>query len=129
MVMNFLSVAIGGAIGAMARYGVGLYVTSSALAMPAFFATLLVNMIGCALMGIMAALLPVLPALQGAPKHLIMIGFLGALTTFSAFAYDSAELLQKQHYGMMASYMIASFTLSLAAFFACYHLTKITIIS
>ena len=121
MIMNFLSVAIGGALGAMARYGVGLALSSG---YPTFIATLSVNVVGCALMGVMAASLAHIPFLQGAGRSLIMVGFLGALTTFSSFAFDSFTLLEKQQYGVMITYMTASFGLSLAAFFLLYHLTK-----
>lgn len=121
MIMNFLSVAIGGALGAMARYGVGLALSSNA---PPFIATLSVNVVGCALMGVMAASLAHVPFLQGVGRSLIMVGFLGALTTFSSFAFDSFTLLEKQQYGVMIAYMTASFGLSLAAFFLLYHLTK-----
>jgi len=80
--------------------------------------------VGCALMGVMAASLAHIPFLQGAGRSLIMVGFLGALTTFSSFAFDSFTLLEKQQYGVMITYMTASFGLSLAAFFLLYHLTK-----
>ena len=121
MIMNFLSVAVGGALGAMARYGVGLALSSG---YPSFIATLSVNVVGCALMGVMAASFSHVPFLQGAGRSLIMVGFLGALTTFSSFAFDSFTLLEKQQYGVMIAYMTASFCLSLAAFFLLYHLTK-----
>ena len=124
MIMNLLSVAIGGALGAMARYGLSLSMMAAPFGLPPFAGTLIVNIIGCALMGIMAALLPLMPFLQGVPRAFIMVGFLGALTTFSSFALDAFHLLEKQQYGVMASYMLASFALSLAAFFIMHHLTR-----
>ena len=123
MIMNFISVAVGGAFGAMARYAVSLTIGSTQ-AVPPFIATLSVNVIGCALMGIMAASIATLPLLQAVGRPLIMIGFLGALTTFSSFALDSFTLLEKQQYGVMIGYMTASFGASLAAFFLLYHLTR-----
>ena len=68
--MNFISVAIGGALGAMMRYGVGLAISTSSLGLPAYVATLGVNVVGCALMGVMAAYLlhaPLFYLNQGAP--------------------------------------------------------------
>ena len=53
-----------------------------------------------------------------------MVGFLGALTTFSSFALDSFHLLEKQQYGVMVLYLLASFALSLGGFFTMYHLTR-----
>ena len=125
MMMNFLSVAIGGALGAMLRYGISLAVTHPAISLPAFAATLGVNVAGCALMGIMAALLAQFPYLSATLRPLIMIGFLGALTTFSTFALDGFHLLEKQHYMVMSVYLLSSFALSLGAFFTLYHLTRL----
>ena len=132
MLYSFLSVALGGAIGAVLRYAIGLAMTSTAIGLPAFVATLTVNVVGCALMGLMAALIQSYPefAQGGRPfvssvmMPFIMTGFLGALTTFSSFTLDAFTLLEKQHYGTLGLYMMASFALSLTAFFAIYHLTK-----
>lgn len=129
MIMNFISVAIGGALGAMMRYGVGLAISTSSLGLPAYVATLGVNVVGCALMGVMAAYLlhaPLLsaPLLSQSGRAFIMVGFLGALTTFSSFALDSFHLLEKQQYGVMVLYLLASFALSLGGFFTMYHLTR-----
>ena len=124
MIYQFLSVALGGALGAMMRYGVGLIMTSSAVGMPAFVATISVNVVGCGLMGVMAGLSAVIPLVSESVRPLVMVGFLGGLTTFSSFAMDSFTLLEKQQYGMVAGYIAASFFVSLGAFFACYQLTK-----
>lgn len=119
--LSMISVALGGAMGALMRYGLSLYVASSAL--PAFVATLGVNIAGCALMGICAAWLQAAPA-AASYRPFIMVGFLGALTTFSSFAYDSATLLEAQKYLVLAGYLAASFVLSLGAFFLCYQLAR-----
>lgn len=124
MMINLISVAVGGAFGALLRYAIGLWMTQSAFGVPYFIATLSVNVIGCAMMGVMAALLPLMPVLQGAPRAFIMVGFLGALTTFSSFALDSFHLIEKQQYGVMGAYLFASIALSLGAFFLFHHLTK-----
>ena len=75
MMMNFISVAIGGALGAMLRYGISLAVTAPAVGLPAFIATLGVNVAGCAMMGIMAAALAQFPHMSTALRPLIMVGF------------------------------------------------------
>lgn len=127
MISSFLSVAIGGALGAVCRYAIGLYTTSSALGLPPFLATLAVNVIGCALMGIMGALITAMPHIATSARPLIMVGFLGALTTFSSFALDSFHLLDSQQYGTLIGYLGGSFILSLGAFFAAYHSAKLII--
>ena len=125
MMISILSVATGGALGALLRYGVSVYTSSISAGLPAYIATLGVNIVGCALMGMMAGLLPLMPALQGPPRHFIMVGFLGALTTFSSFAFDSLMLFEKQQYLILSAYVLGSFILSFAAFLSCYHLTKL----
>lgn len=120
---TLLSIAIGGALGALSRYGLGLLVSSSAV-MPIWIATLGVNIIGCSLMGFMAAFLFSYPHLSEQLRPLIMIGFLGGLSTFSSFALDSFTLLDKGQFASLFIYLISSFALSLLGFFIVYGLTK-----
>ena len=124
MMMSFISVAIGGACGAMMRYGISLYFASPTALWPAYMATLSVNIAGCALMGVLAAFIHLHPGLSDNIRPALMVGFLGALTTFSSFALDSFGLMAKQQYLILTLYMGASFILSLGAFFIGYQLTK-----
>lgn len=124
MIHAMIFVAIGGALGAMARYGLGIYIATLPASVPSFMVTLTVNVIGCAMMGMMASLLLFYPAMDTTIRPFVMIGFLGALTTFSSFALDSFQLLEKQQYTLLALYMTASFVVSLLAFFASYHFMK-----
>ena len=124
MIHAMIFVAIGGALGAMARYGLGIYIAALPASVPSFVATLTVNVIGCAVMGVMASLLQIYPAIDATIRPFVMIGFLGALTTFSSFALDSFHLLEKQQYTLLALYMTSSFVVSLLVFFASYHFMK-----
>ena len=124
MIHAMIFVAIGGALGAMARYGLGVYIATLPASVPSFVATLTVNVIGCAMMGVMASLLLFYPAMDTTIRPFVMIGFLGALTTFSSFALDSFQLLEKQQYTLLAVYMTSSFVVSLLVFFASYHFMK-----
>ena len=124
MIHAMIFVAIGGALGAMARYGLGIYIATLPASVPSFVATLTVNVIGCAMMGVMASLLLFYPAMDTTIRPFVMIGFLGALTTFSSFALDSFQLLEKQQYTLLALYMTSSFVVSLLVFFASYHFMK-----
>jgi len=73
--MPFLSVLLGGAVGSVLRYSVGLLLPSG---------TFLVNMTGSFLIGLLATMLP-----AGSPFRLLLItGFLGGFTTFSAFQWE-----------------------------------------
>ncbi|MFN0017928.1 MAG: fluoride efflux transporter FluC [Pirellulaceae bacterium] len=100
-----LLVAFGGSLGALARYGVGLaFPHTPGKHFPV--ATLLVNLVGCLLIGMIGQLLQRFAA-DASVKHQagdllvttlrqgMIVGFLGALTTFSAFGWDSVRLLQE----------------------------------
>ena len=117
MTLMIISVGAGGALGAIARYLVGMAI-SHHLPNHGWLATLSVNIVGCFAMGIMAAILIESPSVSPAVRSFVMIGFLGALTTFSSFALDIHILLDKQGFMAGAGYLITSVGLSLAMFFA-----------
>ena len=117
MTLMIISVGAGGALGAIARYLVGMAI-SHHLPNHGWLATLSVNIVGCFAMGIMAAILIESPTVSPAVRSFVMIGFLGALTTFSSFALDIHILLDKQGFMAGAGYLITSVGLSLAMFFA-----------
>ena len=111
MTHNFLQVALGGAIGASARYGVNIMTTRLVPGLPV--GTLVVNVLGCMAMGLLASGL----ALRGG-QHLapfLLTGVLGGFTTFSAFALDTTVLWQRGDSGLAMGYVLASVVLSLAA--------------
>ncbi|MGB1181078.1 MAG: fluoride efflux transporter CrcB [Candidatus Puniceispirillaceae bacterium] len=117
MTLMIISVGAGGALGAITRYLVGMAI-SHHLPNHGWLATLSVNIVGCFAMGIMAAILIESPSVSPAVRSFVMIGFLGALTTFSSFALDIHILLDKQGFMAGAGYLITSVGLSLAMFFA-----------
>lgn len=117
MTLMIISVGAGGALGAIARYLVGMAI-SYHLPNHGWLATLSVNIVGCFAMGIIAAILIESPSVSPAVRSFVMIGFLGALTTFSSFAFDIHILLDKQGFMAGAGYLITSVGLSLAMFFA-----------
>ena len=92
---GFLLVGAGGAIGAMARYGVAsllgrLWPTSFPLA------TLLINITGSIAMGIFVGLMAkLLPADQDPLRLFVAIGILGGFTTFSSFSLDTITLIER----------------------------------
>ncbi len=84
--MTIIHVAFGGALGAVFRYAAGLM-----FAFP--FATLLVNLLGCFLMGVAFVLLSQGRGLDGW-QPFVMTGVLGGFTTFSAFSLDALRLME-----------------------------------
>ena len=115
MIQTLLHVALGGAIGASARYLTG--VAALRLMGPGFpWGTLAVNVIGSFLMGAIVIILAELSANRFAP--LLMTGLLGGFTTFSAFSLDAVTLWERGEAMQAATYVVASVVLSLAALMA-----------
>ena len=94
MMMNFLFVAIGGAVGAMLRYGATITMTAW-LGKGFPYATLTVNIIGSMIMGGLMTLVQHGMIAESPWRPLIGVGLLGALTTFSTFSFDTLMLMQQ----------------------------------
>ncbi len=95
MFRNFLLVGVGGAVGSMARYGIGFWVNKG-LQMPLFpVATFGINIIGSLIIGILFGLSARSQWLQLTGIYLLSSGFCGGFTTFSTFALDNITLMQK----------------------------------
>lgn len=116
----YAAVAAGGAIGATIRYSVSAFVGAGVFGIPGPLATILVNVVGSGLMGLLAGAIAAGLVLPEAWRGFVAVGLLGALTTFSSFALDAGNLMQKQGVAMAASYVVASVLLSLAAFGLCF---------
>ena len=109
--MQVLLVAVGGAIGAVARYGVGVGAAKLfGLAFP--WGTLMVNVLGCLAMGVLAARLD--PADESL-RLAVGVGVLGGFTTFSAFSWQTFEQLQKGNWGTAAANVLISIVVCIAA--------------
>ena len=109
---GFLPVALGGAGGALARWGTTRALTALG-GWDAAWSTALVNVAGAFALGLAASLLA---ERQGALALLVMVGFLGAFTTFSTFAMDAVWLLRERGVGLASAYIGASVALALVAF-------------
>lgn len=116
--ISLLAIAMGGALGAMARHGVSmLAVLWAGYGFP--WGTLSVNIIGSFLMGALITMLAhwgdELPA---AFRNFAVTGFLGAFTTFSTFSLDAVTLWERGEIIPAALYVGASVVISLAALIA-----------
>lgn len=111
-IMNILAVGAGGALGAMARYAVHHYLTLWHGA-EAAWSTLAVNVAGSLALGLAAGMLM---RRETVLALFLMVGVMGAFTTFSTFAMDAVVLFRAKGLGLAALYMLLSVSLSVMAF-------------
>lgn len=112
--MQILLVAAGGAVGSVCRYLVG--VGALRLLGPSFpWGTLTVNVVGSFGIGVLAELIVVRFGASTDLRLLLITGFLGGFTTFSAFALDAVSLFERGAALSSLVYLVASVVVSLAA--------------
>ncbi|MEH3092507.1 MAG: fluoride efflux transporter CrcB [Agrobacterium cavarae] len=114
---NILLVAIGGAIGSVGRYLVGLWATR--LAGPSFpWGTLTVNVVGAFAIGLLVEMVARRFDASNEMRAFIVTGILGGFTTWSSFTLDTMVLFERGEVGLSALYLLASLLVSFAAIFA-----------
>ena len=120
--MLWLAVAIGGSVGALARYAVSELFSPMSFKFP--LATLAVNLLGSLLIGVMYVVIVEKVLLPPIARQLIIVGFLGAFTTFSAFSIESLHLLQAGQWQVAVIYAVLSFFGGIAAVFCGIFITE-----
>ena len=91
--LKLLVVGLGGFVGAIARYGISGWVHRRVEG-PFPTGTLAVNVVGCLLIGMLMHLVEDRQFLAPTTRLFLMVGILGALTTFSTFGYETVQLLR-----------------------------------
>ena len=110
----YLLVGIGGAIGAMGRYGTGVALGRVAGDFP--LATMLINIVGSLCMGLLVGWLArTTPDAQQEIRLFVAVGVLGGFTTFSSFSLDTIVLIERGEIAQAAFYVLASVIVSVAA--------------
>jgi len=113
-VTGYLLVGIGGGLGAMARYGLGGAVQRLfGAGFPA--GTLVVNVLGCLLVGGFMALVEGGPAFRPEARIFVVVGILGGFTTFSAFGFETLQLVGGGRWGLAALNAAGNLVLGLGA--------------
>ena len=117
---SYVTVAIGGALGAVARFGMTGPFYKSNMGIPA--GTLASNLLGCLVIGIVAELVATSSWFHEAgffPDHyrlLFAVGFSGSFTTLSALIFELNDMMQRDHFFTAFSYLFGTF-LGCFAFF------------
>jgi CrcB protein len=124
-VFKLLLVALGGSAGAVARYAMagGVHRLTDRPGMHWAFpwGTTVINVTGCLLMGILAPLL--LDRLRPEYRDMVLIGFLGAYTTWSTFGYETIRFLNDGQFRAAATYVLVTNAGCLLAVWIGYRLS------
>ncbi|UGQ15454.1 fluoride efflux transporter CrcB [Yinghuangia sp. ASG 101] len=115
-------IAIGGALGASARYGAGLLWPTPAGAFP--WTTFGVNALGCTVMGAFMVLATEMRTAHHLVRPFVGTGILGGFTTFSTYAVDIRRLVEHERAGLAAAYLAATVLTALVCVWAATGLTR-----
>ena len=116
---TWLAVGAGGALGSMARHGVNRIVLESWPALRFPLATLIVNVVGSCVFGVLAGLIAS-NRLELRPhwREFAFVGILGGFTTFSTFAGDVVTLARSGFHGYAVVNVVLHIVLAIAGLFA-----------
>ena len=110
-----LLVALGGAVGSVLRYETGALVLRQVGVAQFPWGTFTVNVLGCAIAGMLAGLGERHGFLTAEMRLLLFTGFLGGFTTFSAFGVETIALVERGAWAIAATYVLSSVACGLAA--------------
>jgi len=117
-------VAVGGAMGSLLRYGVA-FSLSRWIGNPVPYATAVVNVIGCAVAGLLLGLVASQRiTLTGNERALVFSGILGGLTTFSGFGMDTLLLLEEGRRATAIVNVCTQVIAGIGVLVICYTLAK-----
>jgi CrcB protein len=111
---KYLLIALGGALGSVARYWVGATI-SSRVATKFPYGTFVINMTACVIIGFALTLMGKRVELNPAWRYLIPVGFVGAYSTFSTYEWETLSTLRSGAFALAALYAVGSLVLGLAA--------------
>lgn len=113
MLKHLIMVAFAGALGAVCRYGVINYIGGRYFP----WGTMAVNVIGSAVMGVAFVIIMEKGLVSADLKPLVMTGFLGAFTTYSAFSLEAWQLLDRGELLSALAYILGTTMLCILALF------------
>jgi fluoride exporter len=122
-----IMIACAGAVGALSRYGISTAMSKTFASTGFPFGTLTVNIIGCFIIGLVMHIGLNSDIISEDWRTAITVGFLGALTTFSSFSYETIKLIEKTEYTMAFSNIAVNVIVGIAATFAGLFIAKLII--
>lgn len=112
---QLLLVGIGGAIGAVARWGLGGFILHQTPTWQFPLGTFIVNVLGCVVAGALAGLVVKWNLFSADMRVFLFTGLVGGFTTFSAFGIDTIYLIRRSEYAVALAYVVLSVTAGLVA--------------
>ena len=122
MILNCLAVGFGGFLGAVLRYGIGLFPVKESTLFP--IKTFAVNLLGCFAIGLIAALAAKNRNLDPRLILFLKVGLCGGFTTFSTFALENGDLLRSGHPWIAFTYIASSVFLGILLLFSAQAVVK-----
>ncbi len=117
MLYKLALLGVAGAFGALARYGLAGFVHRfNGASFP--WGTVVVNITGCFVAGLLWAVFENRWPISGETRTVIMVGFMGAFTTFSTFILETSHLLRSAEWAYAAANMVMQNGIGLIALFA-----------
>ena len=114
---KYLLVAVGGALGSIARYWVGSTI-SGRIGAKFPYGTFVINITACVIIGFTLTYLSKRADLNPAWRYLFPVGFIGAYSTFSTYEWETLSTLRSGAFALGALYALGSLVLGLAAVWA-----------
>ena len=124
ILLNIFLVGTGGFIGAVFRYGLIALSQRSAPISEFPWGTVIVNLLGCLLIGLVAGLVEGRQWLSPEARLFVLVGVLGGFTTFSTFGFETFALLRDADYLPAIAYVIVQVFMGLALVWLGFVLTS-----
>jgi CrcB protein len=118
-------ISLGGAVGSLARYGIGYAFPAPATGFP--WATFAINVSGCLLIGVLMVLIGALWVNRPLVRPFLGVGVLGGFTTFSTYIVDIQRLARGGAAGTALAYLLATILAALAAVYLGTRLARLAV--
>ena len=122
--VDYLWIGLGGLVGANARYVMGR-AAADRLGAGFPYGTLVVNLVGAFIVGVVLTILTERLVADPFWRQLLVVGFLGGFTTFSAYAFEAVALIEEGRWGAGLGYVVGSNLLGVMLCFAGVVLTRL----
>lgn len=111
-----LAIFIGGGLGSLARFGISSFIMSRHITQFPI-ATLVSNFLSCCVLGILVGFFHERLMSSDVLKGMVLIGFCGGFSTFSAFSYETFELIKSGYYMYATANVVVSIAICLFVLF------------